>query len=81
MTVRFEGRELFEFSCHHYTPHDLWQCIHTCDVPHREETWICLDHRQRGLGTGSCGPQTMPKYWVNPGHYEFAFRISIMPGH
>jgi hypothetical protein len=35
--------------------------------------YIRLDAAQRGLGSGSCGPQTLPKYQVNGGSYRIAF--------
>ncbi|KAL3801629.1 hypothetical protein HJC23_013134 [Cyclotella cryptica] len=35
--------------------------------------YVRLDAAQRGLGTGSCGPQTLPKYHVNGGSYRIAF--------
>ncbi|MBN2450729.1 MAG: DUF4981 domain-containing protein [Lentisphaeria bacterium] len=75
--IRFVAAGLCEFSVHHVTPQDLFRCFHTTDVEdvRRPETVICLDHRHRGLGTGSCGPQTLPQYCVEPGVYRFAYTM------
>jgi len=37
--------------------------------------YLKLDAAQRGLGTGSCGPQTLPEYQVNGGVYNINFWI------
>ncbi len=73
--IEFIAKPQFEFSVHHFTPDDLFAGRHTIDVPRRDETVICLDHKQRGLGTGSCGPQTLEEYCVDPGVYEFEYVI------
>lgn len=75
--VRFSAPGLCEFSVRHFTGQDLFRCYHLNDLDdvRRPETVICLDHRQRGVGTGSCGPQTLPKYCVEPGFYRFTYLI------
>ena len=40
---------------------DVWQA---CEAGY--------DH-QRGLGTASCGPDTLPQYQIPPGKYNFTF--------
>jgi beta-galactosidase len=78
ITFRVQAQPRFEFSVHHVTPADLFACRHTPDVEdaRRPETIICIDYKQRGLGTGSCGSQTLEPYCVPPGIYDFAFTIS-----
>ena len=75
--VRFEARPLIEFSVRHVTDEDLFNSLHTNELEDkwRPETIIHLDHRQRGVGTGSCGPQTLSQYCVEPGRYEFTYVI------
>jgi beta-galactosidase len=41
----------------------------------RAETVIHLDVAHRGLGTASCGPDTLPQYRVGPGVYEWWWTI------
>ncbi len=75
IALEFKADETFEFSVHNYTPSDLFKSLHTNEVPQREETIVCIDLIQRGVGVGSCGPQTLPAYCIAPGKYEFSYTI------
>jgi beta-galactosidase len=66
---------LMEASATHFTPHDLFAAMHTFDLKSRTETWVNLDVRQRGVGTASCGPDTLECYRIGPGEYELNFLI------
>ena len=47
-----------------------------CDLlPSKDTIYVRLDAAQRGVGTGSCGPQTLPEYQVNGGEHEVTFWI------
>ncbi len=73
--------ELFECSVSHFTADDLYRAFHTNELTPRAETIVNLDYRQRGLGTGSCGPDTLPQYRLPPGRYTFVYRIRpFIPG-
>ena len=73
--VLFAGMPLMQFSVSHYTAADLFAARHTCDLRPRRETVVNIDHRQRGLGTASCGPDTLPRYRIEPGRFRFSCRI------
>lgn len=68
---RLEGAS---FSALHYTTADLDECRHPYELyrREREETIVRLDWAHHGLGTGSCGPATLPQYQlkVEPFEYE-----------
>jgi beta-galactosidase len=64
-----------EGSASHFTPHDLYAATHTTDLAPRPEVFVNLDVRQRGLGTASCGPDTLDRYLIPPGAYRLAFEI------
>ena len=64
-----------EGSASHFTPHDLQAASHTTDLTPRAEVFVNLDVRQRGLGTASCGPDTLDRYLVAPGSYYLSFEI------
>ncbi|WP_269538809.1 glycoside hydrolase family 2 TIM barrel-domain containing protein [Cerasicoccus fimbriatus] len=76
--LKFIGSPTFEFSVRHYTDADLFTSYHTHELEDkkRAETVIHLDHKQRGLGTGSCGPQTSEPYTVPPQQYTFSYTIA-----
>jgi len=79
--VQFQTRgESFGFSAHHFTPADLTAAYHTFDVPTRPEITVLLDARQRGLGTASCGPDTLDQYKVLPGRYRLRYAITPLNG-
>jgi beta-galactosidase len=76
-TLRFDGNRPFMFSASHFTPEDLTQAYHTYDLSPRPETVICIDAFHRGLGTASCGPDTLEKYRSKPGLYKLNFTLSV----
>ena len=76
-TIKFSGRPTMEFSAGHFTAAALFGANHTNELTPRAETFITLDIRQRGLGSGSCGPQTLEQYCVDPGKYEFEYKILV----
>ena len=41
----------------------------------RPETIVQLDAAHRGLGTASCGPDTLPEYLVGPGTYRWSWTL------
>lgn len=69
------GMPLMEASAHHYTTEDLTRAKHTYELKRREEITLNLDYKQLGLGGGSCGPDTLPKYLVKPEHVRFSIRL------
>jgi beta-galactosidase len=68
---------LIEASASHFAPNDLFQARHTHDLRPRPETIVNLDCRQRGLGTATCGPDTLEKYRILPGTYQFSWRMRL----
>lgn len=71
--LRVIGSPTFEFSASHYTADDLYRATHLHKLVRREEIILNIDHRQRGLGGASCGPDTLEKYRIDPGRFTFAF--------
>ena len=64
-----------EFSASHFTAADLYAARHAGDLVRRPETIVHLDHWNRGLGTASCGPDTLPRYRIGSGTHRFAWRL------
>ena len=48
---------------------------HTTDLTPRAEVMVNLDVAHRGLGTGSCGPDTLERYRIAAGDYRLDFEI------
>ena len=66
-----------EFSALHFSDDDLFKAFHTNELVRRNETIVHLDLQQRGLGTASCGPDTLRCYQIASGTYRFTLRFSV----
>jgi len=64
---------LFQFSASHFTAADLTAATHTYQLTPRKEITLNVDLLQRGLGTASCGPDTLERYRIPAGVHELAF--------
>ena len=69
------GEPTFEFSASHFTDMDLFNALHTCELKPRPEVHLNLDAAMRGLGTASCGPDTLEQYKLIEKQYRFAFYL------
>jgi len=71
------GQPTFEFSASHLTAEDLFRARHTIDLQPHAEVFLNLDAAQRGLGTASCGPDTLDIYRLLAAEYRFAYQLSV----
>ncbi|MFO7898412.1 MAG: glycoside hydrolase family 2 TIM barrel-domain containing protein [Planctomycetota bacterium] len=69
------GMPALDFSALPYRTEDLERARHTCELVRRDEVTLHLDHRHHGLGSGSCGPETLPRYRLEAEEFRFAFRL------
>jgi beta-galactosidase len=74
------GRPTFEFSALHLSDDDLFRARHTIDLVPRAEIFLNIDAAHRGLGTLSCGPDTLERYRLLEREYRFAFTLRAVPG-
>jgi beta-galactosidase len=58
-------------------PADLDATRHEADLVPCPETVIHLDAAHRGVGTASCGPDTLPQYLVRSGEHRWAWTIRV----
>ena len=63
-------------SATHHRASDLATAAHHPELVPRLGTVVHLDVAHRGLGTASCGPDTLPAYLVGPGRYAWAWTLS-----
>jgi beta-galactosidase len=78
--VKFTAAPTMEASASHFTAADLYAAKHTTDLTSRPEVHVNLDSGQRGLGTASCGPDTLPQYRIPSGKYQLNFTVSSTDG-
>ncbi|MCR4714535.1 MAG: hypothetical protein K5751_09195 [Treponemataceae bacterium] len=75
---RIESDTPFCFSVMHHEASDLWRCFHMNELTDTTKNGyyiLNLDIAQRGVGTATCGPDTLEQYRVKPGTYKATFRF------
>jgi beta-galactosidase len=77
IAVEAGGGGSFDFTASHHGADQLCKAAHTCDLVRKPETFLCIDVAQRGLGTATCGPDTLERYRILPG--PMSLDLSIVP--
>lgn len=67
----------FSFNASVYTQEELEQKAHDYELNPSGSTVLCLDYKQYGIGSNSCGPQVMDKYRFD--EEKFLFRMTLIP--
>ncbi len=75
--LKISSPKSFMFNASHFHPQDLTNAFHTTDLVPRKETILCIDAAHRGLGTGSCGPDTDKKYQILKNKYILDITIEL----
>jgi beta-galactosidase len=73
--LRIELDEPGQVSATHFRAEDLAEARHEPELRPRAQTIVHLDVAHRGLGTASCGPDTLPEYLVGSGPYRWAWTL------
>ncbi len=69
-----------QVSATHFRATDLAAALHDVELRPRAEAVVHIDAVQRGLGTASCGPDTLPEYLVGPGTYRWSWTLRPTTG-
>ncbi|HEU4571845.1 MAG TPA: glycoside hydrolase family 2 TIM barrel-domain containing protein [Candidatus Limnocylindrales bacterium] len=78
--LRIELDEPRQVSALHVTAADLDVATHDVEVRQRPGTFVTIDAVHRGVGTASCGPDTLPQYLVPTGVHEWAYLLGRAEG-
>jgi beta-galactosidase len=73
--LRIELDRPRQVSVTHHRATDLAAATHDVELSARPEAIVHLDAAHRGLGTASCGPDTLPEYLVGPGTYRWSWSM------
>ncbi len=65
----------FEFTVSPYGDRALHRARHVHELEPRAEIEVHVDVRQRGVGSGACGPDTRPAWRVGPGTWRLRYRL------
>ncbi|MFF4522150.1 glycoside hydrolase family 2 TIM barrel-domain containing protein [Streptomyces bluensis] len=74
--LRIEGDPEFWFSARRWTTEQLDAARHLTDLTPGDTVWVNLDHGQQGIGSQSCGPGPLPRYFLRAEPAEFSFVFS-----
>ncbi len=74
----FKAASTMEFSVSRFSAADMTKAYHPNELKASDKIEVHIDACQRGLGTASCGPDTLDKYKIMPGTYrhEIAFNVT-----
>jgi beta-galactosidase len=70
--------EKMQFTVSRFSAEQMYTAKHTNELKEEGCIYLYLDYAQRGLGTRSCGPDTMDKYKLTAGTYRFNFIIKSL---
>jgi beta-galactosidase len=54
---------------------ELAAAAHSDELPRRDDCWVWLDARHRGIGSAAVGPDVAPVHRIGPGTYTWSYRL------
>lgn len=67
----------FDFGISEYTIENIEKAGHTYDLKKADFLQLKIDMEQYGLGSASCGEETLKKYRLSCKDFEFSFKFSV----
>ena len=77
LTIEAGPGERFSFAVRRHSDSDLESATIPPELPSRHDAFVHVDHRVRGVGTGSCGPDTLPRYRIGAGTYRWSWTMML----
>lgn len=77
-TVIAESENPFSINVSEYTWEELYNKKHNYELDKSGYTVLCLDYRQSGVGSNSCGPELKEEYRITESKINFNFRVRFM---
>ena len=71
------GEKTFSFQASVYTQEELTAKAHNYELKPCGSTVFCIDYRQAGIGSASCGPMLLEKYQLK--ETEISFDVRLKP--
>jgi beta-galactosidase len=72
----FDELDDLEVTVARFTDEELAEASHLEDLARRDDCYLWIDVRQRGVGSGAVGPDTAPEYRLSSGTYRWSYRLS-----
>ena len=74
--LRISGSAPFGFTASPYSLDNLYGSRHRYELVQLDQPQLFLDHAHRGVGTASCGPDTLDSYLLKKKRYQFTFTFA-----
>jgi len=71
------GKEDFSFNASEYTQEELMTKGHNYELEKSGFTVLCLDYKNSGVGSNSCGPELIKKYRLDEENISFDWKITL----
>ena len=78
--MTFAGEKTFSFNASVYTQEELAAKAHNYELEPCGSTVLCIDYRQNGIGSNSCGPALLEQYRLDEAEIDFAVSMIVKPG-
>ena len=70
-----------EIAVLHHSRKQIYNACHTDDLVHSDGTYVRIDYKMSGIGTGACGPLTEEKYRLVEKEIRFGFTMGLVDAH
>ncbi len=70
--ITVAANKTFSFNASPYTAEELTNKGHNYELVPSPYTVLCVDYRQNGMGSNSCGPALLPAYRLDEAEMDFA---------
>ncbi len=78
--LTFAGEKTFSFNASVYTQEELAAKAHNYELQPCGSTVLCIDYRQNGIGSNSCGPALLKQYRLDEEELDLAVSLIVKPG-
>ncbi len=67
----------FSMNASPYTAEELTNAAHNYELSESHKSILCIDYRQNGIGSNSCGPELDEKYRFDEDEWVFGFTMHV----
>jgi len=76
--LKVANTDTFSFNISPYTQEELAAKAHNYELERCGMSVVCLDYRQAGIGSNSCGPELAEKYWLAEERFVFDLMLEVV---
>ena len=76
-TLHIRMSSPLSFNVSQYTQEELTEKKHNFELVKSGMTVLCIDYRNSGVGSNSCGPELLPQYRLNENEMNFKLKFDL----